>query len=249
MNSMVIEERADSYDLVIIPTYNEKDTIGLLVPEIFKRYPNLHILVVDDHSPDNTEAVVETLQKRYRNLKLLKRAQKTGLGDAYKDALTRSIKDPGLRYIITMDADGSHHPDVIDHFFQAMKTHSLAIGSRYMKGQVNGVARWVLWRRMLSTGGNMYAKILSGLPVYDLTSGYICINKNIVEKMNLASISSTGYAYQIEFKSHAIHHAGAQAIEVPIIFHPRRAGSSKMSRSIIAEGILTPLRLFFKRIT
>lgn len=238
----------NKHDIILIPTYNERDNIEILIREIFALLPSISILVIDDNSPDGTAEVVRQLTKEFPLLELSNRPKKTGLGEAYKEALRLVVKREEVRHIITMDADGSHRPEAISNLIEKMNAYDLAIGSRYVKGNPAGSVAWNIWRRILSRAGNIYAKILTGAQIHDLTSGFICLKKETVNSMNLENISSTGYAYQIEFKLAAIRQAKARTIEVPITFYPRRSGDSKITLGIIFEGIFAPIKLFFKRI-
>ena len=154
-------------NIILIPTYNEKENIKLIVAEIFGLLPEIKILVIDDSSPDGTAKTVRSLMERYSNLSLLERQQKTGLGDAYKDAISRVVKDKEIYSVITMDADGSHSPEYLGSFLDNIGQYDLVIGSRYIKG--GGVANWENWRRYLSKFGNLYAKIFTGLAINRLT--------------------------------------------------------------------------------
>jgi dolichol-phosphate mannosyltransferase len=242
-------EQHQGRDILLIPTYNERDTIGQIIREVRTLYPTLHILVIDDNSPDGTQKIVEQLQKELPYIELMRRKEKNGLGGAYKAALTKIKDDPTVRYIITMDADGSHRPEVIKDFIDAMRTHDVAIGSRYVKGNKHPTQNWELWRECVSRGGNIYSRILTGIPIKDLTSGFMCMKRTLLSRIDLSHIASGGYAYQIECKTKLIRGAHATCIEIPITFCERRAGKSKFSQRIIIEGILTPFRLFWQRFT
>lgn len=233
-------------DVIILPTYNESENIRLIVPEIFEFLPGISILVVDDNSPDGTAKVVRELQKVYPNLSLMERPEKTGLGDAYIAAMKTIIKDKNVRSVITMDADGSHSPEYLKSFLVNIKKYDLIIGSRYIKD--GGVENWEFWRKMLSRFGNLYARILTGLPIRDFTAGFMCIRREILEKLNFNEISASGYSFLIELKFYLINRLKARVKEVPIIFKCRREGESKISNQIISEGIKTPWRLLLKRI-
>jgi len=233
-------------DIILIPTYNEKENIKLIVAEIFNFFPEVKILVIDDNSPDGTGATVKLLMEKYPNLSLLERRHKTGLGDAYKDAIGQVIKNKQIRSIVTMDADGSHGAEYLKDFFAKSRDYDLIIGSRYVGG--GGIENWENWRKQLSRFGNLYAKLLTGLPIKDFTAGFMCISREFLENLDLDKIGSSGYSFLIELKFYLIHGLKARFYEVPIIFKSRREGESKLSRQIIAEGIKTPLRLFLKRL-
>ena len=232
-------------DVVLLPTYNERKNIEKLIPEIFGLYPSVHILVIDDNSPDNTAEAAKILMKKYPNLSLLEREQKTGLRDAYFDAFKRLRKDGEVRSVITMDADLSHSPEYIKDFFANIENYDLIVGSRYVRG--GGVFKWELYRKILSRGGNFYAKLLSGLKINDATSGFMCIKRELLEKTDFDRVRSTGYAFLIELKFYFTKKLNAKFKEIPIIFYDRTEGATKFSRRIFFEGLGTPWRLFFER--
>lgn len=232
--------------VILLPTYNERENIGVIIPEIFTTHPDLHVLVIDDDSPDGTGDRVKELKKTYPNLDLFSRPKKEGLGVAYRDGIQRALKDGSVQRVILMDADGSHDVQYIKDMLALSNTHDLVIGSRYIKG--GGIENWEPWRYALSRYGNLYAWILTGLPVRDLTSGFQCFGRDLLARMKLEEVHASGYAFQIDMKYHAIREAGASVVEIPIIFKTRRGGESKMSPHIIREGLMTPLRLFRRRI-
>lgn len=230
----------------MIPTYNEKENIKFIVSEIFNFLPAVKILVIDDNSPDGTAGTVKLLMEKYPNLFLLERQHKTGLGDAYKDAISKVLENKEIGSIITMDADGSHSPEYLKDFFAKKRDFDLVIGSRYVSG--GGIENWERWRKELSRFGNLYAKLLTGLPINDFTAGFMCIKREFLEKLDLNKIGSSGYSFLIELKFYLIHEFKARVCEIPIIFKSRREGESKLSRQIIGEGFKTPLRLFLERL-
>jgi len=233
-------------NFLLLPTYNERENIKLIIPEIFKLIPEINILVIDDNSPDNTAGAVKELMFIYPNLSILQRPAKTGLGNAYKEGINKVIENEETYYIITMDADGSHSPEYLPEFISNIKNYDLVIGSRYVKG--GGIENWEVWRKNLSRFGNLYAKILTGLPINDFTAGFMCIKRDFLKKIDFNQISSSGYSFLIELKFYLIYGLKAKAKEVPIIFKSRREGESKISNQIISEGIKTPWRLLSKRI-
>lgn len=233
-------------DVLLLPTYNERENIRLIVPEIFALLPDIKILVIDDNSPDKTAEVVKELMKQYPNLSILERQVKDGLGNAYITAMKQVMNDVDVRSIITMDADGSHRPEYLKDFLANIDNYDLLIGSRYVKD--GGVENWEFWRKQLSRFGNLYAKILTGLPINDFTAGFMCISRPYLQKMDFSDISSAGYSFLIELKFYLIHKYKARVKEVPIIFASRREGESKISNQIISEGIRAPWRLFLKRL-
>lgn len=232
---------------IIIPTYNEKANIAGLLEQIFGLEINgLTILVVDDSSPDGTGQLVEDLKTKYSNLDILHRSEKVGLGKAYlagfKEALSR-----GAEYVFEMDADLSHNPKYIPDFLEAIKEFDLVLGSRYVKN--GGVENWNFMRRMVSKFGNIYARIILGLPIRDLTGGFKCYRREVLEKIGLDDLSSVGYNFQIE-TTYKAHKAGFKIKEIPIIFTERVEGKSKFSLKIMLESFWKVLVLrFFKRKT
>jgi len=227
--------------LIIIPTYNERKNIGMLLPEIYKVNSEVDILVVDDNSPDKTYQLVEELMdSTYKGkLFLLKRAGKLGLGTAYIAGFKWAL-ERGYDYIFEMDADFSHNPIYINDFLREIKNHDLVLGSRYVPG--GGVKNWDLFRKIISRGGSLYSKMILGLPFNDLTGGYKCFKREVLEKINLNDIKSNGYSFQIEMTYRA-YLKGFKIKETPIIFEDRTVGKSKMSRKIFLEAVLMVIRL------
>jgi len=236
---MSIQEKCKN--IVVIPTYNEKDNIESLIQELVTLYPFLSILVVDDNSPDGTGKIVETLAQTFPQLRLLKRDKKTGLGSAYKAAFLTLRNEPEICSVITMDADGSHDPKSISQFLDLIKTKDLIIGSRYVEG--GAIVSWELWRRLLSWWGNHYARFWTGLKICDVTSGFTCFNKKILDSIHLENIDASSYAYQIEFKYMCSHLPGIKIQEIPITFRARKNGESKLSLATITEALKTVGRL------
>ncbi len=225
---------------VIIPTYNEANNIRQIIDDIFSlKIPNLDILVVDDNSPDNTAGLVKEYQKNYKNLQLLEREKKKGLGSAYVAGFKESLKN-GYDYIFEMDADFSHEPREIPNFITAIQNCDLVIGSRYIQG-VN-VINWPLSRLILSYGANSYTRIVTGLKIKDSTSGFKCFRRSVLENINLEKIDSGGYSFQIEMNFKAWK-KGFRIKEIPIVFVDRVLGTSKMSKKIVREAIWEVWRL------
>ena len=219
--------------LIVIPTYNELENIRNLLPVLLDLQIKPDILVVDDQSPDGTgKAVLE--QEHTGRVHLLSRPKKAGLGKAYisgfKWALERDKYDP----IIQMDADFSHKPDRVPELVKALDNNDVAIGSRYCSG-VN-VVNWPLSRLLLSWFANRYTKLITGLPLEDSTGGFKAFRRTALEKLDLNSIKSDGYSFQIEV-SYKLYRAGCSITEVPIIFVDRHAGTSKMTKSIVWEAV------------
>lgn len=226
--------------LVIIPTYNEKDNVVPLVTELLSTVPDLEILIVDDNSPDGTGELALEMSCQENRAHLLRRPYKMGLGSAYLDGFKKALSMEGVSLICTMDADFSHDPHQLPELLQAARDSDMVVGSRYLKG-IN-VVNWPLSRIILSYSANAYARLITGLPIKDCTSGFCCLRREVLQTLHLDSIKSEGYAFLIELKHKAWTH-GFTLSEVPIIFHERRYGSSKISKRIILEAALLVWKL------
>ncbi len=234
--------------LIIIPTYNERENIILLVPEIRKKLPEAHILVVDDSSPDGTSQSVTELSQTIDNLFLLVREKKEGLGRAYIDGFRWALKRD-YELIFEMDADFSHSPDYLPDFLNAAEQADLVIGSRYISG-VN-VINWPMSRLLLSYFGNIGARLIAGVPVKDCTGGFKCFKSHVLRSINLNRVGSSGYSFQVEMNYH-VWKLGFNIVEIPIVFTDRKLGVSKMSTKIVREALvllwkLRFMSIFFKR--
>lgn len=232
--------------LIVIPTYNEIKNIEELLREIFEVDNEAHVLIVDDNSPDGTGKLIDDLIAKDTfggKLSVMHRAGKLGLGTAYIEGFSYGM-DKGYDVFLSMDADFSHNPEYLPEIFENMKTYDLVLGSRYVKG--GGVKDWPLLRRLISRGGNIYAQIVLLSKIRDLTGGFNCYHKKFLEKINLKSIVSKGYCFQIEMKfRHAL--LGCKIKEVPIVFTDRVLGASKMSGSIFKEAVLNVIKLSLNR--
>jgi dolichol-phosphate mannosyltransferase len=229
--------------LVIIPTYNELENIETLIGRLLDLPYDLHVLVVDDHSPDGTADVVKAMiehPERGARVHLLERAGKLGLGSAYRDGFRYAL-DHGAEYIFEMDADFSHDPAAIGDFLEAIQDADLVLGSRYLHGGAN-VVNWPLQRLLLSWCANLYTRVITGMPVYDATGGFKCFRRRALEGIRLDRVRSDGYAFQIEV-SFKVWKRGFRIREIPILFVDRRAGVSKMNRRIIWEAARLVWRL------
>ncbi|MBK9293338.1 MAG: polyprenol monophosphomannose synthase [Oligoflexia bacterium] len=220
--------------LIVIPTFNERDNIAELVKVIFILHSDVNILVVDDGSPDGTADVVKNMQKQYTNLHLLQRAGKQGLGKAYiagfKWALVHDFD-----FIVEMDADWSHPPRYLKTMFELGLKNDFVIGSRYVSG--GGAVNWSFFRQLISKFGSLYARLILRVKINDFTGGFNGWNKNVLQALDLDSISSDGYSFQIEIKYKAAM-LGFKYIEFPILFEERREGQSKMSSAIVREAMV-----------
>lgn len=224
---------------IIIPTYNERDNLRKLTEQTLQQDPSLHLLIVDDNSPDGTGQLADTLATENSRITVLHRPAKLGLGSAYRDGFRKAMAQ-GAELLIEMDADFSHDPSVLPQFLEQIKDHDLVIGSRYLNGI--SVVNWPLRRLMLSYFANWYTRKITGLTIRDCTSGFKCFRRSLIERIDLDRIRSDGYSFQIEmhFRSAEL---GARICEVPIIFIDRRAGQSKMSKKIVREAVLMVWKL------
>jgi len=228
--------------LVIIPTYNERENITVILRAIFDLHQDFHVLVVDDGSPDGTADVVRSLQAEMEgSVFLVERKGKLGLGTAYIHGFKWAL-NLGYNFIFEMDADFSHNPADLPRLYDACKNGGadVAIGSRYVKG--GGVRNWPKNRIALSKGGSLYTRLILWTPVADQTAGFVCYKREVLETINLDEIHFAGYAFQIEMKF-AAWKLGFKLKEVPILFEDRKFGESKMNRGIVKEGILGVLKL------
>ncbi len=231
-------------DIIIIPTYNEKQNILQLVPEIFKTLPQIFILVVDDNSPDGTAIAVKDLQRKFPNLDLLLRPRKEGLGKAYIHAFLEVFQQNDVRSITTMDADFSHNPSYLPQMLKLIDNYNVIIGSRYVKG--GGIEGWEFWRKILSRFGNFYFRFITRLPIFDCSGGFNTYRIDTLRKINLEEIISSGYVFLVELKYY-LWKKGCKFKETPIVFKSRREGESKINMNIILEGVFTPLKLILKK--
>jgi dolichol-phosphate mannosyltransferase len=225
--------------LVIIPTYNEIENIDELLPRLLSLPLDLHVLIVDDHSPDGTAAAVKRWMEREPRIHMLERPGKLGLGSAYRDGFRFALAQ-GAEYIFEMDADFSHDPDSIGDFLKHAQEADVVLGSRYLHGVT--VVNWPLKRLILSYAANLYTRVVTGLPVNDATGGFKCFRRRALEGIRLERVRSDGYAFQIEM-SFKCWKRGFRIKEIPILFVDRRAGESKMNRRIIWEAAWMVWRL------
>lgn len=232
--------------LVIVPTYNERFNIARLIPAVLAQDPGLEILVVDDASPDGTGGVVDAIAANNSRVHILHREGKLGLGTAYIAGFRWALE---RRYdlVFEMDADFSHNPERIPEFLDTVKEADLVLGSRYQGGRVN-VVNWPMSRLFLSYAANIYARGVTGLPIADATGGFKCFRRNVLESIDLNSVKSNGYAFQIEM-SYRAWKRGFRLVEIPIIFFDRTEGVSKMSKKIVREAIWMVWRLRWWSIT
>ena len=228
--------------LVVTPTYNEKETIGPLVKKIFElKIPNLKMAVVDDNSPDGTGALAENLSQTYP-LRVMHNPEKIGLGRAYAGAFRKILNPPAggekPDYIIQLDADLSHDPAVIPKMLDKMGSCDLVLGSRYIPG--GRIENWDFFRKLISYFGNLYARLMLKVPIRDLTTGFKCYRREVLENIDLDALSSIGYNFQIETTSRAWK-KGYKICEIPIVFTERKTGASKFNLPIIIEAFFKVL--------
>jgi dolichol-phosphate mannosyltransferase len=236
----VSPEATSERALIIVPTYNELENIRRLIDAVLAQDDRIDILIVDDGSPDGTGAVVQEISAVNSRVHLLSRPKKMGLGTAYiagfKWALERSYE-----FVLEMDADFSHDPNHLPQFLKAAETADLVLGSRYQQGRVT-VVNWPIQRLILSYGANVYARAVTGLPVWDATGGFKCFRRSVLEAIDFGHVRSNGYAFQIEMSFRAWKKKFRIA-EIPIVFVDRTEGTSKMSNKIIREAVWMVWRL------
>lgn len=226
--------------LVIVPTYNERFNIARLIPAILEQHPSLEVLVVDDASPDGTGAIVDEIVAKDTRVHVIHRAGKMGLGTAYTTGFRWALERK-YDLVFEMDADFSHNPERLPEFLTAIEEADLVLGSRYQNGHVN-VVNWPMSRLFLSYAANIYARAVTGLPIFDATGGFKCFRRNVLESIDLSSVKSNGYAFQIEM-SFRVWKRGFRLIEIPIVFVDRTEGESKMSKRIVREAVWMVWRL------
>lgn len=219
---------------LVLPTYNEAENIEPFLAAVRSKLPgDGRVLIVDDNSPDGTGRIADRLAAEHENVEVLHRPRKEGLGPAYVAGFRRALAG-GAGLVLEMDSDFSHDPAYLPRLLDAAERADLVIGSRYVPG--GGVGDWGALRRAISRGGSAYARLVLGVGVRDLTGGFKCFRREVLEAIDLDSIESRGYAFQVELTYRAIR-LGFDVVEVPIVFRDRQAGSSKMSRSIVAEAV------------
>ena len=229
---------------VILPTYNEAENLERIVNAVLQQLRDSdRVLVVDDNSPDGTGEIADRLADSNESVSVLHRPHKEGLGPAYLAGFHVAL-DGGAQRIVEMDADFSHDPAYLPKLIDAAEHYDLVIGSRYVPG--GGVTEWGPVRRFISRGGSSYARVALGLPIRDLTGGFKCFRREVLETINLDTIQARGYAFQVETTYRAIR-AGFRVVEIPIVFRDRADGTSKMSRSIVAEAMWRVPSMRFRR--
>ena len=230
--------------LVAIPTYNEAANLPDIVPQVLAQDSRLEVLIVDDNSPDGTGRLAEELSRTDSRVHVLHREGKLGLGTAYITAFRWAL-ERGYDYVMEMDADFSHDPAYLKDFLKAIEGADVVLGSRYLEGKV-AVVNWPMGRLMLSYCANMYARWVTGLRIWDLTGGFKCFRRRVLEAIDLSQVRSNGYAFQIEMSVRAWR-KGFKLREIPIVFVDRTEGHSKMNRAIVREAVWMVPRLRLQR--
>jgi dolichol-phosphate mannosyltransferase len=236
----VSSEPARERALVIVPTYNERENIRRIIDAVLRQDGRLEVLVVDDGSPDGTGQIVAELEAADSRVHLLEREKKMGLGTAYIAGFRWAL-ERNYQYILEMDADFSHDPSHLPQFLRAIENADLVLGSRYQQGRVTAV-NWPISRLLLSYTANLYARAVTGLPVWDATGGFKCFRRSVLEAIDFSHVRSNGYAFQIEM-SYRAWKRNFRITEIPIVFVDRTEGTSKMSKSIVREAIWMVWRL------
>jgi len=226
--------------LVIIPTYDERENIPKLVPLVLAQDPRIEILIIDDNSPDGTGPLADEMARSEPRLHVLHRAGKLGLGTAYIAGFRWGI-ERGYDSLQEMDADFSHDPSHLPQFLDAIQQYDVVLGSRYLDARVT-VVNWPIKRLLLSYYANVYARVVTGLPVWDATGGFKCFRREVLEALPLDRVESEGYAFQIEMSFRAWRR-GFRLGEIPIVFVDRTLGESKMSKRIVREAVLKVWKL------
>jgi dolichol-phosphate mannosyltransferase len=229
--------------IICLPTYDERENLAPIVEAIHAVVPDVDVLVVDDDSPDGTGRLADELAARDPRVNVLHRAAKEGLGKAYLAGFAWAL-ERGYDLVLEMDADFSHDPRHLPALLAATRAADLALGSRYVPG--GGTVNWGLGRKLVSRGGSAYARAILGVRVRDLTGGFKCFRREVLEAVDLASVECSGYAFQIELTFRALR-LGFRVVEVPIVFVDRRVGQSKMSRRIVLEAMRKVWSMRFSR--
>jgi dolichol-phosphate mannosyltransferase len=234
-----------SGSLVVLPTYNERDNLAAIVSAVLAQAEDFEVLVVDDNSPDGTGRIADELSAANPRVHVMHRAGKRGLGTAYIEGF-EWVLERGYAFVFEMDADFSHDPADLLRLREAVRSGAdVAIGSRWVGN--GGTRNWSFLRKFISRGGSLYARLILGVPVDDLTSGFKCFARHVLERLDLQSVRSNGYAFQVEM-NYRCHRLGYRIVQVPIVFVDRRVGKSKMGTHIVIEAMLLVLRLRWQAI-
>ncbi len=230
--------------LVIMPTFNESGNLATSVERLFKFNPSVDLLIVDDNSPDGTGQLADQLASKNSRIKVLHREDKSGLGAAYLAGFDLGLNS-GYDFLVEMDADGSHRAEDLPKLLAKCSDSDLVIGSRYVNG--GRTVNWPVHRKLLSQGGNIYARILLGSKVNDMTAGFRVFRSAFLKELDLHGINAKGYSFQIEMAYRTLL-AGGRVVEVPITFVEREIGNSKMSKAIVSEALLLITKFGIKRL-
>lgn len=229
--------------LIVMPTYNERDNVRGIAERLLAALPGTDVLFVDDNSPDGTGEVLDGMAAAQPRIHVMHRAGKLGLGTAYVEGFGWGLAR-GYDYLFEMDADGSHDPKYLPQLLALAEDGAdVVVGSRWVPG--GGTENWGLGRQVLSRGGSFYARTILGVELRDVTAGFMCWRRAALEAIDLSTITSNGYSFQIEMKYRALRR-GLRVVETPIVFVDRRVGQSKMSRAIFVEGLLKVWGLRFR---
>ena len=229
------------HSTVILPTYNEAASIEAVVTRILSLNAGCEVIIVDDSSADGTGAIADQLAVRHKEVRVIHRLRKMGLGSAYIEGFRHALRN-NADVVFEMDADLSHDPAYIPEFLRAIRSQDLVLGSRYLQGV--SVVNWPIRRLILSKGATFYARAITGLPLTDATSGFKCIRRSVLEALDLDRILSQGYAFQIELNYKA-YKKGFRLSEIPIVFVDRSQGASKLSRKEVLEAMWVVWKLRF----
>jgi dolichol-phosphate mannosyltransferase len=219
--------------LVCLPTYDEKDNVVPITEAILAATPDVDVLIIDDNSPDGTGQLADAIAAREPRVKVLHRTGKEGLGKAYLAGFDWALRQ-GYELILEMDADFSHDPKYLPGMLEAARGADLVLGSRNIPG--GGTVNWGVGRKIISRGGSLYARTILGIPVRDLTGGFKCFHRKVLESIELSTVECSGYAFQIELTFRTLR-KGFRVVEIPIVFVDRRVGQSKMSKRIVLEAL------------
>ena len=229
---------------IVIPTYNEKTNVDNIIKELTTLYKSAHLFIVDDNSPDGTGQVVAKWAKKNKKVHLIARKAKSGIGRSYLHGFAEVLKR-NPQYIVQMDADFSHDPQVIKQMLREIKNADVVLGSRYIQGI--SVINWPLRRILLSWFANLYVRLLTRMPILDATGGFKCFTREALTTLRLDKIKSDGYCFQVEV-NYLLYKFGCKIKEIPIVFTDRHEGTSKMSKAIILEALVKVLFMPFKNI-
>lgn len=231
---------------IIIPTYNERENIIPLITELLAvMQQGTRVLVADDGSPDGTADLVREYMAKDPRVSLITRLGKLGMGSAYQAAFRKVLDEGGDDCIVTIDADFSHNPRYVPQLVKESETHDLVVGSRYVPG--GGIENWELWRRLLSWGGNLYVRMITGLPIRDCTAGFSAMRTEFLRRVPFERVEPSGYAWWFTLRT-MFARRGARITEIPITFTERRLGQSKINAHVIYEGLIEPWRIRFSRL-